>query len=354
MDDKKYQVFVSSTYSDLAEERRVVMQALLEMNCIPAGMEWFPAIDEEQFQFIRRIIDDSDYYLIIVGGRYGSISPSGVSYTEAEYDYAVERGMKVISLVHQDPSELSVANSETDPEKISKLERLRSKLMTGRLVRKWSRAEDLPGLVMASLVKTFALHPNAGWVRGDSVASRAQLLELNSLQVENSRLQTENSKLRLEIEQKQTLSSGQLLEAKAEELNEFLSKEFVTVSTADATKSKILPPPTMTAGAILLKLTLPLFDPVSREQIESDLMKMAGGKYPVYRRVPLPNEPVELLAFHFSRMGIIEVTVERETNTVFDRVQTVTRVYWRLTDIGRELLMKLRSTNDDATNALDG
>lgn len=44
--DKRYQVFVSSTFTDLKEERKHVIQTLMEMDCIPAGMELFPAIDE--------------------------------------------------------------------------------------------------------------------------------------------------------------------------------------------------------------------------------------------------------------------------------------------------------------------
>jgi hypothetical protein len=46
--DKRYQVFVSSTYADLQHERQRVIQALMEMDCIPSGMELFPAADEEQ------------------------------------------------------------------------------------------------------------------------------------------------------------------------------------------------------------------------------------------------------------------------------------------------------------------
>ena len=75
--DKRYQVFVSSTYADLKEERRSVIQALMDMDCIPAGMELFPAADEEQFQFIKKIIDDCDYYVLIIGGRYGSTTAEG-------------------------------------------------------------------------------------------------------------------------------------------------------------------------------------------------------------------------------------------------------------------------------------
>ena len=76
--NKKYQVFVSSTYQDLLEERQEVMQALLELECIPVGMELFPAADDDQWTLIKGLIKDCDYYVLIVGGRYGSISPAGI------------------------------------------------------------------------------------------------------------------------------------------------------------------------------------------------------------------------------------------------------------------------------------
>jgi len=41
--EKRYQVFVSSTFEDLREERAEVMRVLLQLNCIPSGMELFPA-----------------------------------------------------------------------------------------------------------------------------------------------------------------------------------------------------------------------------------------------------------------------------------------------------------------------
>ena len=91
--EKRYQVFVSSTYADLKDERQKVIQTLMELDCIPSGMELFPAMDEEQWQFIKNIIDDCDYYLLIIGGRYGSLAEDGISYTEKEYDYAIEKGL---------------------------------------------------------------------------------------------------------------------------------------------------------------------------------------------------------------------------------------------------------------------
>ena len=64
--DKKYQVFVSSTYEDLQMERQEVMHALLELDCIPSGMELFPAANEDQWTLIKGVIDDCDYYLVII------------------------------------------------------------------------------------------------------------------------------------------------------------------------------------------------------------------------------------------------------------------------------------------------
>jgi len=94
--EKKYQVFISSTYTDLIEERKEVQKILLMADCIPAGMEAFVATNDEQFEVIKKVIDLCDYYVLIIGGRYGSInSQTGLSYTEMEYDYAVSKEIPV-------------------------------------------------------------------------------------------------------------------------------------------------------------------------------------------------------------------------------------------------------------------
>jgi hypothetical protein len=87
--DKKYQIFVSSTFRDLVEERQDAIKSILDLGHIPAGMEGFPAIDMEQLKYIKKIVDQCDYYILIVAGRYGSVDADGISYTEKEYQYAV-------------------------------------------------------------------------------------------------------------------------------------------------------------------------------------------------------------------------------------------------------------------------
>jgi hypothetical protein len=90
---RKLQVFISSTYSDLKEERQAAVEAILKAGHIPAGMELFTAGDKSQMATIERWIDESDVFMLILAGRYGSIEPTtGLSYVELEYDYAVAHG----------------------------------------------------------------------------------------------------------------------------------------------------------------------------------------------------------------------------------------------------------------------
>ncbi|MDI3236507.1 DUF4062 domain-containing protein [Exiguobacterium antarcticum] len=94
---KKYQVFISSTYTDLIEERQQAVQAVLKANHIPAGMELFKAGSLDQLKTIERWIDQSDIYMLILGGRYGTLEPkSKKSYTHLEFEYAVKSNVPIV------------------------------------------------------------------------------------------------------------------------------------------------------------------------------------------------------------------------------------------------------------------
>jgi hypothetical protein len=180
MMDKRYQVFISSTFADLTEERGRVQQAVLALNCIPAGMELYPAIAEDQFEFTKKIIDDCDYYLLIIGGRYGSRSNQGISYTEMEYNYAVSKGLRVIAFLHSDPDSLPVDKLEVDAATREKLRAFREIAATGRLVRFWTKANELPGLVVSALTATVRTYPAIGWIRASSVQDPPFYKEINN------------------------------------------------------------------------------------------------------------------------------------------------------------------------------
>jgi hypothetical protein len=188
--DKRYQVFISSTYADLQEERQEVIQALLELDCIPAGMELFPAANEDQWTLIKKVIDDCDYYMVIIAGRYGSIGPDGFSYTEMEYRYALDTGKPIIGFIHSDPGELIAKRCESTDDKKVKLNAFRD-LVQKKMCSFWNNPADLGGQVSRSLVKLIKNTPSIGWVRGDLVPDESTAEEILNLRRRIEGLQQE-------------------------------------------------------------------------------------------------------------------------------------------------------------------
>lgn len=193
--DKRYQVFISSTYSDLKEERGKVMQTVMALDCIPAGMELFAAIDAEQLEFIKKIIDDCDYYILIIGGKYGSMTDEGISYTEEEYNYAVSKGIPVIAFLHNNINQLTGDKIDLDQTKREKLEAFRDKVSTGRLVKFWNNADELNGQVAVSLTQTIKTYPGIGWIRANLQTNAESLQEINDLRKELEELRKYKSKV---------------------------------------------------------------------------------------------------------------------------------------------------------------
>jgi hypothetical protein len=177
--DKRYQVFVSSTYEDLREERNEVMHALLELDCIPSGMELFPAADEDQWTLIKEVIDDCDYYVVIISGRYGSVHPSGKSYTQMEYEYALSKNKPTIAFLHENPAKIPAGKTEPTDEGKKKLEAFRQ-LAQSKHVKNWSSAADLGSKVSRSISQLVKRHPAIGWVRANEAVELAgpEILQL--------------------------------------------------------------------------------------------------------------------------------------------------------------------------------
>jgi len=192
---KRFQVFVSSTYTDLVSERREIIQALLELDCIPSGMELFQAADEDSWSLIKSVIDDCDYYIVVVAGRYGSMHPeTGISYTEMEYRYATERNIPVIAFLHQDVAKLSSAVVDTGEQRV-KLDAFRE-LCQKKQVKFWESAPDLGSAVSRSLVRLIKERPAIGWVKADTIASdeaREQLLKMKE-EIENLKRELNSAK----------------------------------------------------------------------------------------------------------------------------------------------------------------
>lgn len=164
--DSKYQFFISSTYKDLIDERQIAINTIMKLGHIPAGMELFTATGEEQFESIKPIIDESDYYLIILGGKYGTIIKNEkLSYTEKEFEYANSNGKRIIALVYNDPDNMPVEKRENKLSMINRFKKFREKVLDNGMAYLWNNHVDLAQGISASITKVIEDYPaDTCWV----------------------------------------------------------------------------------------------------------------------------------------------------------------------------------------------
>ena len=195
---RKLQVFVSSTFTDLQEERQAAVSAILKAGHIPAGMELFTSSNQSQMNTIRKWIDESDVYMLILGGRYGSIEPtSGISYTELEYDYASQQNKALFSIViNEDALESKVKKlgiSAMEQENPKQLKMFREKVLSN-ISSFFDDSKDVKLCVHESLSDFVSDSTLKGWVSATEITSSQQLLdELTSLRKDNEKLSEELS-----------------------------------------------------------------------------------------------------------------------------------------------------------------
>ncbi len=97
-------------------------------------MEQFHAALASQWKVITKMIDECDFYLLVVRGRYGLINENtNLSYTEKEYNYAKEKRLSVLVFI-KDPSVVTESKKDTENgkyEKVKNLDKFKEK------VKKW-------------------------------------------------------------------------------------------------------------------------------------------------------------------------------------------------------------------------
>lgn len=333
--DKRYQVFVSSTYTDLVEERHSIMLTLMKMDCIPAGMEHFPAADEEQWNFIKRIIDYSDYYLLIIGGRYGSLDDDGLSFTEKEYDYAIEKKMKVVALIHGSPETLTFQNSEQDPSLREKLQAFRDKVKTKRLVEFWNNPSELPGKVALGIMNARTMYPAVGWVRADKVTNENSLIEINELRKENNELLIKANNLERELKTKE--NSQQELSGLASLDSEFEFSYTGWVSTRGVQSEKRTWSASLTWKEIFFYIC-PMIATYKNELSVSEAIaecaKAKTGKGG--RTMHTVDQDFYTISIQMQAYGLVKIENHK---TVKGDVAS----FWILTNKGKNLMLQLRT-----------
>ncbi len=150
---KMYQIFVSSTYSDLINIRGVAYQAILEMGQVPVGYHDIAATNNIQ-ETINPLIDNSEVFVLIIGERYGTISPSGKSYLEEEYNFAVSKGKPILCFIKSNYSENNDPNFQS----------FVCNLLNNHFVSLWNNDDDFKMKLTTSIYNLISKNPpNTYW-----------------------------------------------------------------------------------------------------------------------------------------------------------------------------------------------
>jgi hypothetical protein len=350
--DKRYQVFVSSTYMDLLAERQAVTSALLQLDAFPSGMELFPAADDDAWTLIERVIDDCDYYLLIIGGKYGSINPDfELSYTEREYDYAVSRAKPVMAFLHGNPETLPVSSSEINAEARAKLEAFSTKVRKAKHVKYWVSAEDLAGKVALSFAQFTKQYPSVGWVSADQLASAEVLAELNDLRKKVAELEGQ-----LQFASSgpppgtENLAAGQerfefmaLAEARGQRRYSTYGKWFHLSATWDEIFASMAPRLLNEGNQEELREALNDYLRINRwlsegiaEKLVSDSETGGDPKKLTGSKLNVADDDFETILVQLVALGLIRKGVKR-------RSVTDTNTYWTTTAWGENQALKLRA-----------
>ncbi len=323
--EKKLQVFVSSTYLDLKKERQGAVQAILKSGHIPAGMELFTAGSESQLETIKRWIDEADIYMLILGGRYGSLEPvTSLSYTEIEYDYAVTTGTPFFSVVI-DEKELQKrgdASTEQNSTSAEKLAIFREKVLR-RTSSFFTDEKDVKPAVMETVADFESRYDLEGWVKGNHHDNTKLLIELNDL-----RKKVDDYRGRLDV-----LSAASHPEL-ASGTDQFELKGTYKISTFTTKWSA-----TLTWDEIFSFIGPELFQHVNQAAVNTSLARSVlthtqpkvTDKYP-----SVDKETFETVGIHLHGLGLIEI------NDLTTTIKTVA-LFWRLTDKGRKYLTEIRA-----------
>lgn len=316
--NKKYSVFVSSTYEDLKEERQEVVNALLKMDCFPVGMEYFNASDKSQWEVIKNLIEECDYYILIIAGRYGSVEPtSGKSYTQLEFEYAKSMGVPTISFIHAHPENLP--DKYTEKEHKEELAQFRE-IAKNSLVCHWNTKGDLTKDVVLSLIGEFKTHPRIGWMRADEKSSNEQNKELLRLREEIETLKARIKK----YEEQGPEGIADLCQGEDEFTIDYMVGMNSKVIRISLTWNKI-------CSALLPILMQDCTEFQMKKVIDDYISHVKGIKFVNISDLSFQTIKVQLLA-----LGYIEEGSQPKTKKAYVGI-------WRLTKYGMNVIMRLNA-----------
>lgn len=142
---------MSSTYSDLVQFRCSAISYLNDSTQFVEAMEYWVAEDSRPLDKCLEEVRRSDLVVLLVGFRYGSTNKDGMSFTECEYEEAVEHDIPVLPFLLSESrwaTEL-IADSD-DPGRIKKF---RQKLLDGHVCIDFDSIEEFGSVFQRSMDK---------------------------------------------------------------------------------------------------------------------------------------------------------------------------------------------------------
>ncbi|TDX64226.1 uncharacterized protein DUF4062 [Methylosinus sp. sav-2] len=339
----RYQVFVSSTHLDLKEERERIIYELIKSGFIAVGMEQFHAATEEQMEYIRPLIDETDYYVVIVKGRYGSVGADGISYTEKEYRYALEKGVPILAFLYEKMDDLRLGDTDQNPEKQAKLIDFRNELQK-RMVCYWNNTDQLVNKVKDSVYDSVRRKPRVGWIRGDNAMDPAVYKELESarkavLELEKRLSEVVVVDLHNDLAQGADIFQIQWTLMEKSGGNEFLNYRYEEIGkfTFDTSWDDIL---VILIENLYREDTEYAIGSAIAQHIRDSLVDAGDDQH-----VDVHVDVVRNIRFQLEALGIISTTTRTSTSsTGYSR----TNLCWVLTERGRQYISKIRAIRRDS------
>jgi hypothetical protein len=173
-------------------------------------MEAFTATDDRGWQTIRSVIDRTDYYVLLLAGRYGSTDKDGLSWTEKEYEYAASKQIPTLVFIRSKAS-ITANLLDDDPLLRKSLEAFKGRVRDRHHCVEWATKEELVSCVSSALGNQINDDEDSGmsrpgWYRGDELPKTATLDEFARLSSETTRLKNELDALRAATSEAPSLS----------------------------------------------------------------------------------------------------------------------------------------------------
>jgi hypothetical protein len=153
-----HRVFLSSTFTDLADHRRTVQAAIRQLGALDVSMEHFGARDERPADECMRLVrDESDIFVGIYAHRYGYVPDgSDISISEMEYRAATEVSLpRFIYVV--DPNHPWLPAHIDDGASRERLERFKAALLKRHICQPFGTQDQLATRVVADVGRHLAM-----------------------------------------------------------------------------------------------------------------------------------------------------------------------------------------------------